>query len=141
MATAKGEQAIGTLPVGDQVTAYEPQTAQTNTQPIMHVWINPDSDLVDVTLRSNISASQPGAATSDAKFRAAELKAHSLRTPPAEQAHPQTDTPTAVPADLHVGTQADDTLQFAAGGKRVTVTNLTTATVQANGRTLPCCSG
>ena len=127
VATPTGEQAIGTLRVGDQVSTYNPQTGQTSPQPVLHVWINHDSDLVDVTLRIDTSTSQPGAAASAAKVRDADLKAHGLRAPPAEQAHPQPNAQTDVPTDRHAGTPNDDTRQFAAGGKRVRVTIATAA--------------
>jgi hypothetical protein len=50
VATAHGEQAIGTLHVGDQVWAYNPKTHRMELEPILHVWINHDNDLVDLTL-------------------------------------------------------------------------------------------
>lgn len=40
VATPDGsEQAIGTLRVGDQVIAYDPQTGKASTQTVEHVWI------------------------------------------------------------------------------------------------------
>jgi hypothetical protein len=50
VATAHGEQAIGTLKVGEKVWAYNPKTHQMELQPILHVWIDHDNDLVDLTL-------------------------------------------------------------------------------------------
>ena len=50
VATKQGEQAIGTLKVGEQVWAYNPKTKKMELQPILHVWINHDNDLVDLTV-------------------------------------------------------------------------------------------
>jgi hypothetical protein len=48
--TKHGEQAIGTLAVGEQVLAYNPKTRKMEDEPILHVWIHNDNDLVDLTL-------------------------------------------------------------------------------------------
>jgi hypothetical protein len=53
VATPDGEQAISSLKVGDQVQAYDPQTGQVSDQTVQHVWINHDTDLLDVTLQVN----------------------------------------------------------------------------------------
>jgi RHS repeat-associated protein len=50
VATQQGEQAIGTLKVGAKVWAYNPNTKKMELQPILHVWINHDNDLVDLTI-------------------------------------------------------------------------------------------
>jgi hypothetical protein len=50
VATSTGEQAIGSLKPGEKVLAYNPQTKKMEYQPILHVWINHDNDLVDLTL-------------------------------------------------------------------------------------------
>ncbi len=50
MRTQQGEKAIGTLHVGDTVLAYNPKTHKMELEPILHVWINHDTDLVDLTL-------------------------------------------------------------------------------------------
>ncbi len=50
VATQVGEQAIGTLKVGEKVVAYNPSTKKTELQPILHVWIHQDNDLVDLTI-------------------------------------------------------------------------------------------
>ncbi len=50
--TVHGEQAIGTIKVGEQVWAYNPKTHKMELEPVQHVWINHDSDLVDLTLTS-----------------------------------------------------------------------------------------
>jgi len=48
--TATGEQPISTLHVGQKVLAYNPKTRKMELQPILHVWIHTDNDLVDLTL-------------------------------------------------------------------------------------------
>jgi hypothetical protein len=50
VATSQGEQAIGTLKVGQKVLAYNPQTQKMELEPIEKVWLNYDKDLVDLTL-------------------------------------------------------------------------------------------
>ena len=50
VAVARGEQAIGTLKVGEQVRAYNPKMKKMELKPILHVWINHDHDLVDLTI-------------------------------------------------------------------------------------------
>jgi RHS repeat-associated protein len=50
VATTHGEQAIGTLKVGEKVWAYNPNTKKMEFEPILHVWINHDNDLVDLTI-------------------------------------------------------------------------------------------
>jgi RHS repeat-associated protein len=62
VATAKGEQAIGTLQVGEKVWAYNPKTRKMEQEPILHVWINHDTDLVDLTLTSATPSKQHGKA-------------------------------------------------------------------------------
>jgi RHS repeat-associated protein len=56
VATAQGEQAIGTIHPGEKVEAYNPQTHQMELQPVLHVWINHDNDLVDLTLTTRVPA-------------------------------------------------------------------------------------
>lgn len=51
VATPEGEQSISSLQVGDQVQAYDSQTHQQSTQTVEQVWINNDTDLLDVTLQ------------------------------------------------------------------------------------------
>jgi hypothetical protein len=52
--TIQGEQAIGTLKVGEKVWAYNPNTKKMEFKPILHVWINHDNDLVDLTITHTI---------------------------------------------------------------------------------------
>jgi RHS repeat-associated protein len=54
--TPAGEQSIGTLKVGEQVMAYNPQTHKMEAEPILHVWIHQDSDLINLTITSKTSA-------------------------------------------------------------------------------------
>jgi hypothetical protein len=54
--TNHGEQAIGTLKVGEEVLAYNPKTRKMEDEPILHVWIHTDNDLVDLTLTTKTHA-------------------------------------------------------------------------------------
>jgi RHS repeat-associated protein len=56
VATAQGERAIGSLHPADKVWAYNPKTHKMELQPILHVWINHDHDLVDLTLTTTTKA-------------------------------------------------------------------------------------
>src|SRR5579863_7885083 len=48
--TIYGEQAIGKLHVGEKVLAYNFRTDKMEWQPIEHIWIHQDNDLVDLTI-------------------------------------------------------------------------------------------
>jgi hypothetical protein len=50
VATPEGEKAIGDLQVGDKVMAYNPKTHKMEAEPVLHVWKNTDSDLIDLTI-------------------------------------------------------------------------------------------
>ncbi|HLG76764.1 MAG TPA: polymorphic toxin-type HINT domain-containing protein, partial [Ktedonobacteraceae bacterium] len=54
VATKQGEQAIGTLEVGEQVWAYNSQTRKMELEPIQHLWLTHDTDLVDLTLTTTL---------------------------------------------------------------------------------------
>ncbi|MHB8598471.1 MAG: RHS repeat-associated core domain-containing protein [Ktedonobacteraceae bacterium] len=56
VATSHGEQAIGTLKVGEKVLAYNPKTHKMELEPVLHVWLNHDNDLVDLTLTTTTHA-------------------------------------------------------------------------------------
>jgi len=56
--TDHGEQAIGTLQVGERVLAYNPKTGKMELEPILHVWINHDHDLVDLTITTTTQGQQ-----------------------------------------------------------------------------------
>ncbi len=51
--TDHGGQSIGTLKVGEKVLAYNPKTKKMELQPILHVWITQDNDLVNLTLTTH----------------------------------------------------------------------------------------
>jgi hypothetical protein len=55
VATAQGAKAISTLRPGEKVWAYNPHTHKMELQPILHVWINHDNDLIDLTITSLVS--------------------------------------------------------------------------------------
>ncbi len=52
VATAHGPQTIGSLHSGDKVWAYNIKTRKMELQPVVHVWLNHDNDLVDVFITS-----------------------------------------------------------------------------------------
>lgn len=54
--TSHGEQAIGSVKVGEKVLAYNPKTRKMEYEPILHVWIHKDNDLVDLTLTEKVHA-------------------------------------------------------------------------------------
>ena len=60
--TQQGEKAIGKLHVGDKVLAYNPKTHKMDQEPILHVWINHDTDLVDLTLTTTTATGHGKAA-------------------------------------------------------------------------------
>ena len=60
VATQGGKQSIGTVQVGEKVWAYNPRTKKMELQPILHVWIHQDNDLVDLTITQT---TQQGKAT------------------------------------------------------------------------------
>ena len=63
VATARGEQTIGTMQVGEKVWAYNPKTHHMELEPVQHVWINHDNDLVDLTLTTITPTGHGKAAT------------------------------------------------------------------------------
>lgn len=48
--TSHGKQAIGTMHVGEKVLAYTPTPHKIEWEPVEHVWIHTDNDLVDLTI-------------------------------------------------------------------------------------------
>ncbi len=58
--TDHGQQTIGTLQVGERVLAYNPKTGKMEQEPILHVWINHDHDLVDLTITTTTTRGQQG---------------------------------------------------------------------------------
>ncbi len=61
--TDHGKQAIGTLHVGERVLAYNPKTHKMELEPIVHVWINHDHDLVNLTITTMATKGQHGRVT------------------------------------------------------------------------------
>jgi len=61
--TDHGKQAIGTLHVGERVLAYNPKTGKMELEPILHVWVNHDHDLVNLTLTTMATKGQHGRVT------------------------------------------------------------------------------
>jgi RHS repeat-associated protein len=53
VATPNGEQTIGSLKEGDQILAFDPETKQPSQQTVEKVYINHDTDLLDVTLSTD----------------------------------------------------------------------------------------
>jgi YD repeat-containing protein len=50
VATDQGKQSISKLHPGNKVWAYNPKTHKMEVQPILHVWVHQDDDLVDLTI-------------------------------------------------------------------------------------------
>ncbi len=48
--TKQGKRAIYRLKEGDTVWAYNPDTGKMEWEPVTHVWVHPDDDLVDLTM-------------------------------------------------------------------------------------------
>ena len=48
--TDHGKRSIGKLQVGNEVLAYNPKTQKMELQPILHVWVHSDNDLIDITV-------------------------------------------------------------------------------------------
>jgi RHS repeat-associated protein len=76
--TKDGKKPIGTLHVGDQVLAYNPNTHKMELQPIVHVWVHSDNDLVDVTLTT--FTTQKGGKTSQQKEQLHTTSEHPFLT-------------------------------------------------------------
>jgi hypothetical protein len=107
VATPNGEQKIGTLHVGEQVQSYDPTTKTVSTQVVQQVFINHDTDLIDVTL-----AVHP--ATKQTKSQQVAVISHGSHAPPATttevvhttQKHPWLTTKGWITAgQLHLGDQ------------------------------------
>ncbi len=86
VATPSGAKAINTLAVGDQVQAFDPATNKQSTQTVQHVFINHDTDLLDVTL--TLDAGSPITAhglTGTSKQQQAAVVSHGSHAPPSTQ--------------------------------------------------------
>lgn len=79
VATPSGEQPIARLKVGDQVLAYNTATGQAEAEPIQHVWLNHDSDLMDVGLTEPSAPTAAGATTASRATSSAQAPATTLR--------------------------------------------------------------
>jgi len=90
VATPSGEQAIASLNVGDQVEAYDPTTGISKAEPIQHVFINHDTNLVDVTLAND----KPTTPAMQQKQQQTATAAHDSQAPPSsETIHTTTEHP------------------------------------------------
>ena len=56
VATTAGLKPIASLKAGDQVKSYDPKGKTASTQTVQATWINHDTDLLDVTLRSTTTS-------------------------------------------------------------------------------------
>ena len=93
VATQQGPQKIGKLKLGEKVWAYNPQTKKMELQPVLHIWINHDTDLEDLTI-----------ATTDAT-KNGKIEQQTYETIHTNKKHPfLTQEYGFLPvADLHVG--------------------------------------
>ncbi len=83
MATPSGEQPIATLQVGQQVQAYDPTTGKVTTQTIQQVWLNHDSNRLDVTLAVQTAPATTAAQdASSARTQQRQVASHGRRGPP-----------------------------------------------------------
>ncbi len=101
-AAPSGEQEIGTLAVCDKVTAYDPSSGKTATQTVQHVFLNHDTDLLDVTLASTDTSGQHMAASNATrKAQQVMVVSHGLRAPPSEVNGSATTRETVHTTDIH----------------------------------------
>ena len=106
VATPTGEQTISTLKIGDHVQAYNPATKTVSMQTVQQVFINHDTDLIDVTLAVHPTNSQT-------KQQQAAVVSHGSHAPPAKtetvhttQKHPWLTTQGWITAgQLHLGNE------------------------------------
>jgi RHS repeat-associated protein len=109
VATPQGEQPISSLRVGDQVKAYNPATKQVSVQTVQQVFINHDTDLINVTL----AVQHPAANIGQTKLQQVAVASHGSQAPPVTvevvhttQNHPWLTTKGWVVAgSLHIGDQ------------------------------------
>ncbi|HEU5378533.1 MAG TPA: RHS repeat-associated core domain-containing protein [Ktedonobacteraceae bacterium] len=66
--TVHGKQEIAKIHTGESVLAYNPKTHKMELQPVQHVWIHQDDDLVDLTIATPIQ-SLSGEGTQKARVR------------------------------------------------------------------------
>src|SRR5579883_1747308 len=77
--TEQGKEPIGKLHIGEKVLAYNPNTKQMEDQPILHVFLDHDNDLVDLTL-TTIHRTQQGRGVSRQSEVIHTNKKHPFRT-------------------------------------------------------------
>ena len=95
VATPSGAQAIGTLKVGSIVLAVDGRSGKVKAEPVLHVFINHDTNLLDVTLANvTVSSATVNAAQVTTKQQGAALASHGSQAPPAtETLHTTTEHP------------------------------------------------
>jgi hypothetical protein len=96
--TPKGQQAIASLKVGDQVIAYDPETGKATTQTVQRVFLNHDTDLLNVTLHTTAKSAQrttSPAVDPACKQRLAAVASHGSHAPPTMSAKTEASTTTA----------------------------------------------
>nr|MBA3823037.1 hypothetical protein [Ktedonobacterales bacterium] len=96
VATPAGQQAIGTLKVGDKVLALDAATGKTKVETVQHVFINHDDNLLDVTLAADTKTqTKPQDVTASAqKQQDAALASHGSQAPPTQEVlHTTTEHP------------------------------------------------
>ena len=90
VATPTGAQPIGTLSVGDTVLAVDGANGKVIAEPVQHVFINHDDNLLDVTL----TTSDPHTSPSTTKQQQADVAAHGSQAPPTDEIlHTTTEHP------------------------------------------------
>jgi hypothetical protein len=123
-----GPDLAGTLKVGDQVQAFDPTTKKPTTQTVQRVFINHDTDLMDVTLALDPVTKATKDVVVGIKQQDAAVASHGSHAPPTSstemihttQKHPWLTTKGWIKAgDLHLG---DHVLRL--DGTTATVTKL-----------------
>jgi hypothetical protein len=97
VATPTGAKPIGSLKVGEPVLAYDGASGKVQAEPVQHVLIHHDTNLLDVTLSMATTlpkVSQPGQDASARKQQQAAVAAHGSQAPPtSETIHTTTEHP------------------------------------------------
>jgi RHS repeat-associated protein len=93
VATPEGSQPIATLKVGDKVLAVDGATGKVQAEPVQHVMINHDNNLLDVTLAADTTAKPSQTADTPSKEQEAATAAHGSQAPPTETVHTTTEHP------------------------------------------------
>jgi RHS repeat-associated protein len=82
IATPNGEKAIDTLHIGDLVQAFNPATKTQSTQTVQNVFINHDTDLIDVTLALKPIAKSSKDVATGKKQQDVAVASHGSHAPP-----------------------------------------------------------